>query len=246
MPLRNIDSFGASDVQIRQYFATTYEKAAASVLGLLFCIVMGKKSLFPSINMPDGEGWRQYIDRWVAGYVKAHRNPPSGRTASPKSSCSDPAIKEIVRVAKQISDANATAMETSHTLFMSAENCQGGLLEEYIDSVISAFDWIWCKGNTLRSVDFCTPEGRYLLQVKNKSNTENSSSSAIRAGTDIKKWYRLGTRTVHGEKVPTYQWDELNSIIFAESGQRANLSEEGYLAFIRRVAAANRDIITDK
>lgn len=246
MASKSIESFGASDEQIRAYFSTQYREVATSNLGLLFAIAMESKSLFPSINMPNGEGWQHYIGRWVDGYAKAHRNPPSGRTASPKSSCSDLAIKEIVRVATQISERDATDMETHHTLFMSAENCQGGLLEEYIDTVIAPLGWIWCKGNTLRSVDFCTTDGGYLLQVKNKSNTENSSSSAIRAGTTIEKWYRLGTRTMHGEKVPDYRWGDLNAIIRKKTGQCANLSEDGYIAFIRRVVSANRDIITDR
>lgn len=233
MPSRSIESFGASDIQLRRYFATTYRDAEGTELELLFNIAMQDKSLFPNINMPTGEGWQQFIDRWVDAFARAARNPPSGRVAQPKSSCSDPAIKEIVRVATRISEADADDMETAHTLFMSAENCQGGLLEEYIDSVIAPLGWIWCRGNTLRSVDFCTTDGSYLLQVKNKSNTENSSSSAIRAGTDIEKWYRLGTRIVRGERVPSYRWDDLNAIIRETSGERADLSEEGYLALAR-------------
>lgn len=243
---RNIESFGASNEQIQHYFSTKHSQYATSDLNLLFDIAMNNKSLFPSINMPINEGWQQYIDRWVAAYIRASSNPPSKRRASPKSSCSDPVIKEIVRVATQLSDTCAIKAETYHTLFMSAENCQGGLLEEYIAAVIAPLGWIWCQGNTLRSVDFCSSDGGYLLQVKNKSNTENSSSSAIRTGTTIEKWYRLGTRTVNGERVPDYRWEDLNSIIYTQSGQRTNLSEEGYLKFIRSIVTANSEIITDR
>lgn len=246
MPSKSIESFNIPDTLLQQYFSAKYALYTNIGLGHLFAIAMDNKALFPSINMPDREGWQQYIDRWVDGFIKAHRNPPSGRTAAPKSSCSDPAIKEIVRAAMHIAESDAAIMETHHTLFMSAENCQGGLLEEYIDSEISRLGWIWCKGNTLRAVDFCTSNGRCLLQVKNKSNTENSSSSAIRAGTDIKKWYRLGTRARNGTKVPAYHWDELNALILAQSGQHANLSEEGYLDFIRRIVSKNRNIISDR
>jgi len=246
MPSRNIESFGISDILLEQYFSTEYSGYANTELACLFTIAVANKSLFPSINMPDGENWQHYINRWVDGYVSADRNPPSSRNATPKSSCSDPAIKEIVRVATQIDESSAKAMETYHTLFMSAENAQGGLLEEYIDSIIAPLGWIWCKGNTLRSVDFCNTNGSCLLQVKNKSNTENSSSSAIRAGTNIRKWYRLGTRTRAGKKIPDYHWDELISIIYEESGQRANLSEDEYQVFLQRVVSANRNIITDR
>lgn len=145
MPSTRFESLligNTDDSQVRRYFLTTYQEAANSELGLLFAIAMDDMSLFPSINMPEGEAWQQYIDRWVDSYERAYRNPPSGRTATPKTSCTDPIIKEIVRVSMQISDAEATAMESCHTLFMSAENCQGGLLEEYIDSIIAPLGWV--------------------------------------------------------------------------------------------------------
>ena len=47
----------------------------------------------------------------------------------------------------------------------------------------------------IKAVDFIKPPsqvgGQYrLLQVKNRDNSENSSSSAIRIGTYIEKWFR--------------------------------------------------------
>ena len=131
---------------------------------------------------------------------------------------------------------------------MSAENIQGGLLEEYINSVVTQFGWFWCAGNTMRSIDFCSSDETFL-QVKNKSNTENSSSSAIRAGTTIIKWFRLGTKSIHGEKVPDYKGEKLNEIINEHSSdktKKCSLSEEGYQAFLEKVAQENPEIITDK
>ena len=52
--------------------------------------------------------------------------------------------------------------------------------------------------------------------VKNKYNTENSSSNKIREGTEIKKWYRLDYKTKSGVKYPVYQWDELNDIFLSD------------------------------
>lgn len=79
----------------------------------------------------------------------------------------------------------AARMAAYHNLFMSAENIQGNLLEEYISVSTRPYGWIWCNGNVLRAIDFCSSDGAVLLQIKNKSNTENSSSSAIRTGTTI-------------------------------------------------------------
>jgi len=181
----------------------------------------------------------------VRSYIEADNNPARKRSARPKGSCSDPAVKAIVKMVTQVSDEETTTQETHHNLFMSAENVQGALLEEYIDSVISAFDWIWCKGNTIRAVDFCTSDGARLLQVKNKSNSENSSSSNIRSGTVIEKWYRLGTRIESGKKVPVYKWNLLNDIVKSASGYPCNLSEEAYIKYVEDVAINNPELITD-
>ena len=132
---------------------------------------------------------------------------------------------------------------------MSAENIQGNLLEEYISGCVRKYGWIWCKGNVLRAIDFCTIDGSAFLQIKNKSNTENSSSSAIRTGTTIQKWYRLGTKTENGVKKPTYKWEVLNQIINNHSIYKClacNMSEDSYQTFLRQVIAQNPTIITDK
>ena len=97
----------------------------------------------------------------------------------PKKTCSDPALSKLVKIAFKLDDAEIEEKENAHNLFMSAENIQGELLEEYIARNVKDYDWIWCSGNALRAIDFCKRDGSVLLQIKNKNNTENSSSSAI-------------------------------------------------------------------
>lgn len=82
-----------------------------------------------------------------------------------------------------------TAM-LSHAYAMGAENIIGWLLEYYMASVLEPKGWVWCSGSTLRSIDFIEPSRSILLQVKNRDNTENSSSNAVRNGTPIIKWFR--------------------------------------------------------
>ena len=65
-----------------------------------------------------------------------------------------------------------------------------------------------------------------LLQIKNRSNSENSSSAAIRIGTDIQKWYRIKAESGHTN------WDKLQK----DTG--VVLSEDDFYAFIRRIARA--------
>lgn len=49
--------------------------------------------------------------------------------------------------------------EYNHNLFMSAENIQGNLLEEYIASKVHPYGFLWCDGNIVRAVDFCNTDG---------------------------------------------------------------------------------------
>ncbi len=217
-------------------------------LDTIFEIALRNRDLFPGINLAGTNTPEAYIERWVAEYRNAIVNPPHSRIASPKSACSDPAIRTIVMVTQGVSEVVALEKEQAHNLFMSAENVQGNLLEEYIAVSTRPYGWIWCAGNTLRAIDFCSSDGAILLQVKNKSNTENSSSSNIRQGTTILKWYRLGTRTERGRKIPVYKWATLNTIINDHRTlfhlPPCNMTEAHYIQFISNLANRNRELIT--
>lgn len=217
-------------------------------LDIIFAVAENERSLFPGIKNTSSD--EDYLFRWVKGYTDAINNPPSLRTANPKSSCTDPAISLIVQVSQGITNEQALEGEKCHNLFMSAENIQGNLLEEYIATKVSPYGFLWCAGNVLRAIDFCTSDGSILLQIKNKSNTENSSSCTVRNGTTIIKWYRLGTRTQNGKKLPNYKWDILNNIVNTYKTQGQDLpacymSEIDYQDFLTRVANANHKLITN-
>ena len=84
-----------------------------------------------------------------------------------------------------------------HKKAMASENIVGDILERYIAHVLEPHGWVWASGSILRAIDFIYQDehGNWiLLQVKNRDNSENSSSSAIREGTDIKKWFRSFSR----------------------------------------------------
>lgn len=227
-----------------------YGLPSPSDLDFIFKIALSKKDRFPSIKLSEEETVKNYINQWVKGYVDAINNTPSKRHANPKSSCSDPAIKVIVKETQGLSNYDANIGERHHNLFMSAENIQGNLLEEYIAFSTRQYGFLWCQGNVLRAVDFCTSDGSLLLQIKNKSNTENSSSSNIRQGTAIKKWYRLGTQSRDGKKFPKYKWEELNEIVNTHKTEGMYLTpikmcEEDYQDFLVKISAKNSGLITD-
>ncbi len=241
-----------SDIQLQQYYSSAkaeFPTMSWADLDLIFSVALAHRDRFPGINLTGMQTPSFYIERWVKGYVDAMSNLPSGRTANPKSACTDPAIKVIVKATQGFSEEEATFGEATHNLFMSAENIQGNLLEEYIASRTRPYGFLWCAGNVLRAIDFSNSDGSFFLQVKNKSNTENSSSSNIREGTTIEKWYRLGTRTRGGVKIPDYKWPTLNALVNSHKTQGnglppCNMSEEDYQAFLRQIAEANRRLIT--
>lgn len=176
-----------------------YDKIADEIgvhpnLKIIFNICLQDTYFFPRLNLGKNDSIENYITKWIKGYHNADINPPSKTTSKPKGSCNDPAVKEIVKIATSATDAEAKIQEKHHILFMDAENIQGKLLEEYIDYKLDSNEWFWCKGEIVSATDFCKLDGSCFLQIKNKSNTENSSSNKIRKDKPIKKWFRLGTK----------------------------------------------------
>ena len=221
----------------------------ATDLDVIFKVALQNPDRFPGISINGVQNQLTYIDRWVKGDCEAQANRPSQRTAPPKSACTDPAIAIIVQGTQGYSDSETKAGEENHNLFMSAENIQGNLLEEYIAQKVRPYGFIWCEGNVLRAIDFCNTDGSLFLQIKNKSNTENSSSSNIREGTSIEKWYRLGTRTQAGKRLPDYKWHILNNFINQNRTEGrylppCTMNEPDYQSFLKRVAIANHNLIS--
>ena len=73
-----------------------------------------------------------------------------------------------------------------------------------------------------------------LLQVKNKYNSENSSSVTVREGTSIEKWHRLNKDGSTG-------WAELCSNLGLEED---TMSEEQYRTWVRQQISNNQEMIS--
>ena len=142
-------------------------------------------------------------------------------------------LKKEIQI-KELSDG--------HRLYMRAEQIQGSILESFIAEKLKPYGWYYCYGEIVRSVDFCHQDGT-LLQIKNKYNTENSSSSSIRKGTTIKKWNRLGTP--NKEKV-IYNWNKLCDIVNEKKDKKQkdiNINEDDYKKFVKEVMRVNPQIL---
>lgn len=173
----------------------------------------------------------EVIGKWVVKYKKGMDNRVSKRRSNPPGTLPDDIIDTIMQCRlPDLKPLDIEMIKYAHRLSMSAENILGLLLEEYIAESLLSFGWHCCWGETLRAVDFCH-EDQSLLQIKNRSNSENSSSSAIRVGTTIQKWYRIEART--GQT----KWDELQS----KSG--AQVSEEGFRLFVQATLQKNPEAL---
>lgn len=106
----------------------------------------------------------------------------------------DPIVTSVVEL--KFGEEASTILEAKR-MVCAIESSIGNLLERYIDSKIDDQRWIWCPGSIVKATDFImrTKKGWEQLQIKNRSNTENSSSASVRNGTEIKKWFRFYANT---------------------------------------------------
>ena len=89
-----------------------------------------------------------------------------------------------------------------------------------------ATEWNEWQASADKAVDFIKPPisptaDWQLLQVKNRDNSENSSSSAIRIGTKIEKWHRTFSKKAGS-----------NWSAFPDEQLRSLLNEKGFKRFI--------------
>lgn len=145
----------------------------------------------------------------------------------------DEAVSVVMCEVYGYSVEEAEQIKQKHQHAMSAENTVGALLERYIASVMEPHGWVWCAGDFVRATDFIRYDAVHgqwqVLQVKNRDNSENSSSSAIRLNTSIEKWFRTYSRTGRDN------WHN-----FPDPVSRMYLSEQGFSQFIKAYLSQNR------
>ncbi len=189
----------------------------------------GKKKIDSAAEVDDA-----YLKAYVGRYYRERARAIVLKDVKTKR---DPAVDEVLKAFEKVPVEELDRIGNAHRLSMQAENIVGKLLESYVARLLESKGWVWCCGETMRSVDFIKDEqGKEvrLLQIKNRDNSENSSSSAIREGTTIEKWYRSNSRT--GET----RWDKLQEYCDAREDERC--TEEGFYKFVIEVANANTPI----
>ena len=169
--------------------------------------------------------------KFVDKFFTAYNHRPSKRTSGKMSTIPDKLIDNLIEVRiKSFTPDDIALIRFGHRLSMGAENIIGLILEEYIHTKVLKYGWATCWGSCIKAVDLCNKNGD-LIQIKNKDNTENSSSDKIRAGTTIQKWYRLSSRTGQTE------WESLNTMLSIPASDK--LSEDEFIQFARAVVIMN-------
>jgi hypothetical protein len=174
------------------------------------------KKNIPSVKTQDG--LKILAERYFSAYNKSDFPAVPGTVP-------DEMVSIVMQEAYGYSIEQCEEIKIEHQHSMCAENCVGALLERYLDSVLRPHSWHWCCGDFVKAIDFVskTDDGKWLaLQIKNRDNSENSSSSAIRSGTEIEKWFRSFSKT--GKT----NWNSLPKLM-----QGYNLSEQGFIDFVK-------------
>ncbi|WP_205369958.1 SinI family restriction endonuclease [Thermoleptolyngbya sp. PKUAC-SCTB121] len=169
---------------------------------------------------------------WLKKYNDSYENRISRRISQLPSTVADPIVSIIIKARLTgLTTEHLEQIKYAHRLSMSAENIQGLLLEEFLAEQLADYGWYCCWGESVRHVDFCNVDGS-LLQVKNRSNSENSSSSRVRINQPIEKWHRVDART------GSYQWSYFN-----DKYNTNRFSEENFVAFVQQVLIGNPDAL---
>jgi hypothetical protein len=145
----------------------------------------------------------------------------------PPATVPDETVSFILNVHFEIDEKDLDRAKKEHQLSMASENMVGNLLERYLAEALEPKGWIWCAGSVVTAVDFIKPlnndENKWrLLQVKNRKNSENSSSKKVRDGTEIKHWFRTFPKTGKSN------WDK-----FPEQDLAFDLTEESFTEFVK-------------
>ena len=165
--------------------------------------------------------------KWIEKKANAFVNERYTKKPSTTLNIPDPLITTISEEYFNVENDNLEELLEHHKIAMAAENVTGSLLEEYIATVMEHLDWVRCSGTLITGTDFIkfpkvAGNKPVLLQIKNRSNSENSSSASIRKGTTIEKWYRLEAQT------GITRWDE-----FPETDAKKLLSEAKFHEFAK-------------
>ncbi len=161
------------------------------------------QKLTPKIT---GESTSVIVNKWVRKFQNGFDNRISQRASNVPATVHDRALDIIIDSSiSHLSTWDLNRIKYSHRLSMSAVKIYWAYyLRSFCRSNWPSLAGIPVGEKCCGSVDFVSDAMVVFLQVKNRSNSENSSSSRVRIGTAIKKWFRVNASD------GSHQWDDLN------------------------------------
>lgn len=176
------------------------------------------------------------LEVWCKKLIGGYQHRPSRRLCRSSDTVQDPIVKDIITIGLgNVNTIDVEMVVCSHRIAMASENILGDILEEYISTKIENTPWHIAWGATLKSVDCYNQKERKLLQLKNRSNSENSSSKKVRDGRNIQRWYRIDAKSGN------CMWDSLEEIMGAKKN---TFSEKDFKLFVKRLISSNTSFIT--
>lgn len=175
------------------------------------------------------------VKKWVAKFYNSYKRRIERCKLKETKTVPDPALQIFLSAIKikGTTKWSIPKMIAAHRLAMSAENIIGNMLELFLFEELKTNGWGVAWGSTISHVDFCSADG-VLLQVKNRDNSENSSSRAVRDNHNIHFWYRSKSKSEETN------WPELHSIIGDNNPAVSRLTEENFQRFIVKVLNENQ------
>jgi hypothetical protein len=170
-------------------------------------------------------GSYKYFESLAITYCKGQENVRPNKESR---TIPDELVSIVLHNYFEIPESRLEDVKKEHRLSMAVENFIGKILEHYVSHKLEQNGWVWASGSVIKSVDFIkepdlTIKEWRLLQLKNRSNSENSSSSKVRQGTTIEKWFRS-----HSTK------NETNWASFPDESSKGGLSEEDFRIYVLR------------
>jgi SinI restriction endonuclease len=214
-------SFTDKSVQLAKEVMTRKNPGLAEKFGTLFSFLVDNPESFSGRKRQSKVvvGSEEFFTAQADNFIRSR----DLRAPNPPATVPDEMVSFIINEYFDVPESELKRAVELHSLCMGAENLVGDILERYIASVVEPLEWVWCSGSIIRAVDFIhkKKDGSWgALQVKNRDNSENSSSSSVRDGTTIEKWFRCFS-TKSGDN-----WSNFPKVV------NANLSEAGFKKYV--------------
>ena len=198
--------------------------------------VLGAIIKYPELA-PGFKGKDQTLDsqltKWIIKFNSGRLGKPTLRKTNIPGTIPDPMVEIVIKSRLQLLDENqVNDISWGHRIGMQAENIIGALLEEYLADNLEQYGWYCAWGASVSAVDFVSSKYS-LLQVKNRDNSENSSSRKVRDDTEIMYWFRSRSTKLE------FMWDRINTIC----GTNGELSEDRFKKFVQSCIKNNPDCV---